>query len=274
VRSACWLLLAVALALGQDEGGRDTGTGPRPVLFVRARRTAESGEIYNAAWRALEPHFGAMSRRRLADFDGDPKRAEAFFAENGDAVLVVAFGPEVLRFLPEGKPVLRVGEEQEAHVLARADRARVAQAIRAFRPGTRKVALFADRDESLPGIEVLRCDRPEKAVGCDLAWLPEGSSRDARELRKALDPLALPLVSTRADVDAGIAALSVRPDPHGLGLKLAAAMLLWARGEEGAFAPTTVARHRTVIDLVAARAAGHEVPLGALAKADVVRRAP
>ncbi len=274
MRHAGLLLLAAALALGQDEGGRDTGTGPRPVVFVRARRTAESGEIYNAAWRGLEAHFGVMSRRRLADFDGDPKRAAAFFSENGDAVLIVAFGPEVLRFLPPGKPVLRVGEEKEAHVIARTDRARLAQAIRAFRPKARRVALFSDADEALPGMEVVRCDRPEAAVGCDLAWLPEGSSRDARELRKALDPLALPLVSTRADVDAGIAALTVRPDPHGLGLKLAAAMLLWARGEEGAFAPKTVGRHRTVIDLVAARAAGHEVPLGALAKADVVRRAP
>ncbi len=273
MKRASLLLFAAALAVAQDEGGRDTGTGPRPVVFVRARRTAESGEIYNAAWRALESHFGVVSRRRLADFDGDPKRAEAFFAENGDAVLVVAFGPEVLRFVPAGKPLLRVGEEGDAHVLARTDRARLAQAIRAFRPGSRTVALFGDADETLPGLHVRRCDRPEAAAGCDVAWLPEGSGRNPRELRKALDPLGLPLVSTGADVDAGIAALSVRPDPHGLGLKVAAAMLLWAR-EGRPFEPTTVLRHRTVIDLVAARAAGHEVPLGALAKADVVRRGP
>jgi hypothetical protein len=56
-------------AHAQETGGRDTGTGAPPVYFVRSARTAESAEIYRAAWKALEPYYGIMSRDRLYDFD-------------------------------------------------------------------------------------------------------------------------------------------------------------------------------------------------------------
>ena len=83
-RPACLLLLG-ALALAQDEGGRDTGQGENAVLFVGWRESAETGAVWLSAWRALEPHFGVMSRRRLIDFGGDAAKARAFFARSANA---------------------------------------------------------------------------------------------------------------------------------------------------------------------------------------------
>ena len=40
------LLLITAVVVGQDVGGRDTGKGKRPVIFVRSARDAESAAIY------------------------------------------------------------------------------------------------------------------------------------------------------------------------------------------------------------------------------------
>jgi hypothetical protein len=257
-------LLLAALAAAQDEGGRDPGTGAPVVVFVRSQRNAESGAIYDAAWKALEPHFGALARRRLLDSDGDPKRAEEHRLANADAGLVVAFDA------PSGEgwggvPVLLVEPP-------RVDRGRLANRLRSFRPGASRVAVFGAAEE-LPGLETRTCAAAADAKGCHLAWVPEGSPADARALRRELDALGIPLVTTSGAVEDGIAALSVRPDPASVGVDLAAAVL--ARVRDGAPPrPLSVRRLRVAVDLSAARAAGHEVPLEALARADVVRRAP
>jgi len=91
-------LLAWSVALAQEppgnpEGGRDGGEG-RAIHFVRWRKSAETAAVYNAAWRALEPHLVDIGRRRLVDFDGDPEKARAYFAGAKDVALVVAFGAE------------------------------------------------------------------------------------------------------------------------------------------------------------------------------------
>ena len=116
-----WLLFLTSMAAAQ--GGRDSGTTGRAILFVRWQRTDESHAIYSVAWRALEPHFvGQVNRRRLASFDGDEKKARAFFARHKDVVLVVAFGVETARvtrkIVPE-TPVLEVSPGKSAHVSTR-----------------------------------------------------------------------------------------------------------------------------------------------------------
>ena len=68
LRCATVLLLALPHSL-LAQGGRDTGKGAPLVLFVRSERTVESKDIYDAAWKALEPHFGVLARERLYAFD-------------------------------------------------------------------------------------------------------------------------------------------------------------------------------------------------------------
>lgn len=264
MRRIVWLALCAALAGAQDEGGRDTGAAGPVVVFVRSRRTAETGAIYDATWKALEPHFGALSRRRLFDSDGDPRRAEEYRRENGAAVLAVAFDAEAARGW-EPVPVLRVEPP-------RTDRARLASWFRTFRRGATRVALFGPPEE-LEGLETRPCASAADAKGCDLAWIPEGSPADARALRRELDPLGIPLVATSPLVGEGVAALVVRPEPASVGLDLAAVVLRRVRDGKP-LRPLSVRRLRVTVDLAAARAAGHEVPLSALARADVVRGGP
>jgi hypothetical protein len=268
--------LVAAAAWAQGSGGRDAGGGPNAVLFVRWQRSSESGAIYRAAWRALEPHFGVLSRRRLTDFNGDARRARAFLAEHAGAALVVAFGAraaEVTRAALPGKPVLEVGCGERAAVRGRVDREQLARILRLFHPRARTIAIFGDQEEALGGFRTKRCERAEDAAGCDLAWIPEGSSADARSLRPALDRLQVPLLVTAGDRHPGEAALEVRPDPVGLGYRVASLVLRRLR-DKRVFTPGGVKRMRVSVDLRAARAASHDVPLGVLARADVVRRAP
>jgi len=250
-----WLLLLTATTLAQ--GGRDSGTTGRAVLFVRWTRTDESHDIWSAAWRALEPHFaGQINRRRLASFDGDEKKARAYFAEHKDTVLVVAFGADaarVTRKIRPGTPVLEVSPGKSAHVSTRVDRERFARLLLAFHPRARRITVLGP-PERLPNFEV--------SAGGDLAWVPEEG---------AAKPVAVPLVTTSSAVPKGVAALTVRPDPRSAGLKVAALVVRKLRDRKP-FREERVSRLRITVDLDAARRVGYEVPLNFLARADVVRR--
>lgn len=264
------LLFAAASAPAQD-GGRDTGTEGRPLLFLRWRRIAESGRIYNAAWGALEPHFGLLSRRRLLDIDGDAERAALVFSGQSDAAAVVAFGEEAAaraRAALPGAMVLAVGPGLT--VDTRADRAQLAALLRLFRPGARRLALFGP-EESLPGFEVRRCRTAEEARGSEIAWVSEGAEVRAAGLRAALDRERIPLVSTSDALEEGTAALVFRPHEESVGRLVASLALRWAR-EGVAPAAATVRRMRILLDLKAARSAGQTVPYALLARADAIRR--
>jgi hypothetical protein len=273
-RRTALLLLAAATAAqdqGQD-GGRDAGLGARPVVFVRWRRTPETARIYGEAWQALEPHFGVLSRRRLFDFDGDAQRARAFFAANADAALVVALDAEsaaaARAHLPRAA-LVSVAAFREAVVDIRCDRERFARLLQRFAPRARKIAVFGP-EEALAGFETKACRAPEEASGCDLAWVPEGSAEDVGALRRALDPMGIPLVSTSPLVEEG-AALRAPPDAAAVARRAAAIVLTHLR--DGApIAPRRVALLEVSLDLGAARAAGHEPPLAAIARASRIRR--
>jgi len=267
------ILVVAGAALAQDSGGRDTGKGAPPILFVRSARTAESAAIYRAAWKALEPYYGVMSRERMFNFDGEPNRANRFFAEHPNPKLVVAFDPQAAKWTPKRHAVLRVGPEADAIVDTRADRTLLARLLRRFRPLARKVGVFGLADEKLAGFKVVPCKEAKDARDCDIAWVTEDARVDGRKLRAELDALGVPLVSTSATLPETIAAVTVRPDPRGLGLQLAAQILEYARSGR-AFKRVRIARHRVVVDLNAARAAKVRVPLALLARADVVRRTP
>jgi len=122
------LLLLAAPLLAQ--GGRDTGEGAPLVLFVRSERTTESKEIYDAAWKALEPHFGRLARERLYAFDGEKRRAEVFFAGHREYRTVVCFDDEAKGWCPDPKKIVLVEP--------RADRREVARIVRLLRPLARK----------------------------------------------------------------------------------------------------------------------------------------
>ncbi|MHC4341508.1 MAG: hypothetical protein ACYSX0_15010 [Planctomycetota bacterium] len=276
-RVLAFLLLAALFAPAQDLGGRDRGTGPNPVLFVRWKESPESEEIYHSAWVALEPHYGVLTRRRLLTFDGSAEKARKIFEAHKDAALVVAFDARAAaatRKALEKAHLLEVGSGREAMVQAVADRAYFSAVLRDLLPGAKRVALFGSAAEPLPGFQVKVCSKVEEAAGCAAAWIPEESAIDARSLRNALDRMKIPLVTTSDRVPTEVATLSVRPDPTGLGLQVAAAVLGRLR-DERPFRPVRIRRMRVVVDLGAAHAAGLDlVPLSALARADVVRRMP
>jgi len=267
------LLLLAARGPAQDEGGRDTGQGLHPVLFVRWQRSAESKEIYDAAWRALEPHPEVVSRRRLADFEGDREQALAYFTANRDASLVVAFDEASAAFAPEGAPVLLVGPYAKAHVRSFVDRTQLANLFRLLHPAARRVAVVgASREEPLPGFETKRVADAKAAAagGYDLVWVPEESTATPESVA-GLD--RIPVVSSSEQFPAERAALTVRPDPGGLGLCVAALIVRRIRDDKP-FEPLEIQRLRVTVDLRASRRAHFEVPLALLARADVVRRSP
>lgn len=250
-------LLGFLISVAAAQGGRDSGTTGRAILFVRWTSTTESKDIWMAAWQALEPHFvGRINRRRLATFDGDAKSARAYFAQHRDVVLVVAFGARAARvtreILPK-TPVLEVSPEKSAHVSTRVDRNRFAWLLRRFHPRARRITVLGP-PEPLAGFDA----SPQG----ELAWVPE----DGR-----VAPVKVPLVTTSPEVPRDVAALTVRPDPDGLGLKVAALVLSKLRDGKP-LRRERVSRLRVTVDLRAAAKAGHEVPLRFLAKADVVRR--
>jgi hypothetical protein len=256
-------LLACAAGFAQEprspEGGRDTGEG-RAIHFVRWHKSAEAGTIYNAAWRALEPHLLDLGRRRLVDFDGDPGKARAYFAGAKDVALVVAFGAEAAaaaRVAPPHPPVIEVSESPEADVVLRVDRGRLAVLVKLLRAQA-KVALFGPIGEKLADLETRRCETAADARGCELAWVAEGGSLP--------EGVTLPVVATAMDVPA---TLAVRPDPTSAGLKVASLVVGKLRdGRE--VARQHVARLHVTVDLGAA--GGSEVDLKLLAHADAVRR--
>ncbi|MFI5403756.1 MAG: hypothetical protein ACHQ1G_12535 [Planctomycetota bacterium] len=253
-------LLVCSVGLAQDppnpEGGRDTGGG-RAIHFVRWHKSAEAGAIYNAAWRALEPHLLDLGRRRLVDFDGDPEKARAYFAEAKDVALVVAFGAEAARAVPKGPPVLEVSESPTADVVLRVDRERLSVLVKLLRAKAR-VALFGPVDEKLSDLETRRCETAADASGCDLAWVAEGGVLP--------EGVTLPVVATAMDVPA---TLSVRPDATSAGMKVASLVVRKLRdGRE--FERQRVARLRVTVDLGAMPST--EVDPKLLAHADAVRR--
>ncbi|MHC4729908.1 MAG: hypothetical protein ACYS6Z_04850, partial [Planctomycetota bacterium] len=238
-----WLLFLTSMTVAQ--GGRDSGTTGRAILFVRWERTDESHAIWVAAWRALEPHFvGQVNRRRLASFDGDEKKARAFFAQHKDVVLVVAFGAEAARvtrkILPE-TPVLEVSPGRSAHVSTRVDRERFARLLLAFHPRARRIAVLGPA-ERLADYEI--------SPRGELAWVPEEG---------AAKTVAVPLVTTSSAVPKGVAALTVRPDPQSAGLKVAALVVRKLRDGKP-FREERASRLRITVDLGAARRVGYEVP--------------
>jgi len=264
MRFTCCLLVC-ALGFAQEpknpEGGRDTGEG-RAIHFVRWRKSAESGAIYNAAWRALEPHLLDLGRRRLVDFDGDPERARAYFADAKDVALVVAFGAEAAaaaRAAPAPPPVLEVSEATTADVVLRVDRERLAVLVKLLRAQA-KVALFGPIEEKLADLETRRCATAAEARGCDVAWVSEGGSLP--------EGVTLPVVTTAVGLPA---TLTVRPDPASAGLKVAALVVRKLRDGRD-FTQETVARLHVAVDLGPTPAAAAGIDLKLLAHADAVRR--
>lgn len=232
-----WALLPLLAVPLFAQGGRDTGAGAPLVLFVRSERTTESKEIYDAAWKALEPHFGKLARERLYAFDGEERRAKAYFAKHKTYRTVVCFDREALAWCPDPSKALLVE--------SRTDRRELGRIIRLLRPLARKIYIKGGNDP-LPGFQTV--SRHEDA---DVVWVTED---DVNPMR----PYDAPVVSTSPYVDG---AVTVRPDPRGVGLQLAA-QILFEKKKRGA-----VTRHRVVVDMDAAR-----IPLGLLARADIVRR--
>ncbi|MHC4850211.1 MAG: hypothetical protein ACYTEG_17430 [Planctomycetota bacterium] len=232
-----WYLLLLAAVPLFAQGGRDTGEGAPLVLFVRSERTTESKEIYDAAWKALEPHFGKLARERLYAFDGEVRRARAFFAKHPKFRTVVCFDRESRKWCPDPDKALLVE--------SRTDRREVGRIIRLLRPLARKIYVKG-RDEKLPGFQSV--SDPEEA---DVVWVTEDDVNPMREYD-------VPVVSTSPYVDG---AVTVRPDPRGVGLQLAAQILFQRKDRK------PVTRHRVVVDMDAAR-----IPLALLARADIVRR--
>ena len=195
------LLLLVASLSAQDFGGRDPGVGHPPVAFVRWRPSAESKAVFDTAWRALEPFYTILSRRRLVDFDEDAARARALIRANADAAVFVALDQEsagaVREVLPE-MPVLEVSPGELAAVATRVDRGRLAVLLRRFHPTAKRVTVVSPRAERLP--------RFETGPGGDLVWVAEGGHLEGRA--KA------PVVSTAPRLAQGVAVLTVRPDPR------------------------------------------------------------
>ncbi len=243
---ALTLLLLVATVRAQ--GGRDGATG---VLFLAWDVSVESDAIHRTAWRALEPHN--VARRRIATFAGDAKRALAYLRANKSAPIVVAYDPKIAalasRELPKAA-VLKVYEEQGAHVHARTDRRR----------------FYAAKDMLLGGLgpAVENVDRPDSRIlGFDgFDWVQEGAPRRLGDK---------PILSTSGHVPEGRAVLTMRPDPRSLGLHVAAQVLSYLRSKKP-FRHVTVKRMRLTVDLGAAKRANITVPLKLLARADVVRR--
>ncbi|MHC4956165.1 MAG: hypothetical protein ACYTGZ_20160 [Planctomycetota bacterium] len=165
-----------------------------------------------------------------------------------------------------------MGPYADAHIDTRADRARLARLLRTFRPLARKIAVFGGKNEKLRGFTLVPCKAPEDAKGLDAAWITEDAQLDPRALRKRLDALRIPLVSTSPWVAEELPAVSLRPDPRGLGLQMASQILEFARTKR-AFRSVRIDRHRVVVNLDAAKASGVRVPLALLARADVVKRA-
>ena len=283
-------LLLCTFALAQDEG-RDVGD-ERPILFVRWERTEQRGKIYLAAWQALEPHHGMPQRLRLKDLDGDEEKAKAFFAEHKQARMVIAVddaSAAVARKALPDVPVLSAGVLAGATVSVSLDRGVLAKLMKLFRPDVRYVAAPNTRarvDSVLPGLEVdllpgLKYDTPTNPPpDWHLYWVHEGVSSPGFESVlaemgwSARVTKGMPLVATSDALERGTATMTVLPDPESVGRKLAAVALGILRdGKEAPKKPLTVSRLRVTIDLQAARRAGYEVPLGALARADEVRRA-
>lgn len=279
VRAATTLLAlflcaaATAQEPPKNQGGRDGGEG-RAIHFVRWRKSAEHAAVYNAAWRALEPHLVDLGRRRLVDFDGDPAKARAYFAEQKDVALVVAFGAEAAAAAraafaeagaggsggtpPPEPPVIEVSESLAADVVLRVDRERLALLVKLMKARA-KVALFGPADEKLADLETRRCLTAKDAEGCDLAWVAEGGSLP--------DGVAIPVVATAMDLPA---TLSVRPDSASAGMKVASLVVGKLRdGREPG--RQHVARLHVAVDL---GAKGSDVDLKLLAHADAVRRGP
>ena len=140
------LLLLCALP-AHAQGGRDTGRGAPLVLFVRSERTAESKEIYDAAWKALEPHFGVLARERLYAFDGERRRAELFFAKHAAYRTVVCFDEQARDWVPK--------RDRAVLVDPRADRREIARVIRLLRPLARRVFVLGKPDEKLAGFKIV-----------------------------------------------------------------------------------------------------------------------
>jgi hypothetical protein len=286
-RSPCRRLLALfallacplAPAPAQDaprnpEGGRDGGEG-RAIHFVRWRKSAETAAVYNAAWRALEPHLLDLGRKRLVDFDADPAKASSYFAEQKDVAMIVAFGAEAADAAraavavaerngggagaaPPGPPVLEVSERPTADVVLRVDRERLAVLVKLLHTRA-KVALFGPVDETLADLETRRCQTAADAKGCDVAWVSEGGSLP--------DGVTLPVVSTAIDVHGTI---TVRPHASSAGQKVASLIVGKLRdGREPV--RQHVARQHVAVDLGAAPT---EIDLRLLAHADAVRRGP
>ncbi|HEX5138079.1 MAG TPA: hypothetical protein VFY93_13975 [Planctomycetota bacterium] len=258
-------LFACSLALAQEplknpEGGRDGGEGPA-IHFVRWHKSAETAAIYLAAWRALEPHLVDIARRRLVDFDGDPRQAKAYFEKERDIRFIVAFGKETAaaaRAAAPGTPLVEVSESPDADVVLRVDRTRLAVLVKLLHARA-KVALFGPVDEQLADLETKRCATAADATGCDIAWVSEGGTLP--------EGVTIPVVSTAADVPATV---TVRPNATSAGLKIASLIVGKLRdGRE----PTRqhVARLHVAVDL---GAAPKEVDLRVLAHADAVRRGP
>ncbi|MHC4959763.1 MAG: hypothetical protein ACYTGN_15475 [Planctomycetota bacterium] len=226
------VLLFAAVALGQ---GRDAGKGKNAVIFVQWTRSVENDAIHRTAWRALEPHN--VSRRRLASFDANREKAEAYLAANHDAGIVVAYDAESARRVRAAMPnaaVLEVHEGKTAHVRTRVNPERFERVLKYLGEDAARLKRVGS-DDPLPG--------PDAIVASTTGRMPEGR-----------------------------AVVTMRPDPTSLGLAVAAQVLHNVRSKRP-FKVATVRRMRLTVDIEAAHRAGIHLPLRLFARANVVRRA-
>jgi hypothetical protein len=244
------------------EGGRQGGGDE--IQFVRWQKSPETGAIYLAAWRALEPHLVDLGRHRLVDFDGSREKALDYFRGKKDVKIIVAFGREAAKVSREACPgvaVIEVSEYPEADVVLRVDRARLAILVKLLHARA-KVALFGPIDEKLADLDTKWCHTAADAKGCDVAWVAEGGS-----LPEGVD---LPVVSTAIDVPA---MLTVRPDATDAGLKVASLIVGKLRDGKD-LERQHVARTHVVVDLGITPDKSRDLDLRLLAHADAVRRTP
>ncbi len=248
------ILCALGVAVAQ-ESGRDAGKD-RPVLFVRWAKSAESGEIYRAAWRALE-RFRGLQRRRLVDLGEDEARARVVFAQHKDAAVVVALGAQAAALARRALPkagIVEVSMRAEATVPLIVDRDHLARIVRRFAPDAKRVAVAAGN--ALPGFKTVE---RKHAMRTDLVWIAEGATTGAKPTQVAV---STDWIQTRAT-------LHVRPSAQSSGWLAAASV---RRSMQGKPMPSVRPRRlRITIDLAWAHASGHRVSLDMLARADTVR---
>lgn len=139
-----------------------------------------AGPFYGQA-RIMAPHYRQASLYTRMTLREDAREARAFAYRD-----VVASFEAFLRLVPSDMPIMVVGVEQGAELLARLVRERIGPdaSVRSRLVAGYLIDVVVPADEYGPGAAVPACTAPEQ-VGCVLAWSPvrEGSDDEARRRR-------------------------------------------------------------------------------------------